>query len=395
MTVAGAATADVPPWHRRQHGRDGGSELRSSYDVDRDRIIHCGAFRELQHKTQVQSIVSTPAGATFRTRLNHVLEVAQLARAIARELGATEALAEAIALAHDLGHPPFGHAGERALRRILAEHGQGDWNANVHSLAVVDEVEAAFVGFRGLDLTWATREGIARHATPFDEPVSFGEFANSRQGGLECQIVDAADVLAYLSHDLDDALARGYIDLGEVAAASPILAELLESAERHWVEQGRRIWPADERESLVRRAMVARLIHGSIGDIVAETKERLSRLGIDRSEAVREARERVVRQSDDYEHLTRTLLHLLSERYYRSQDVREADERAERLVHGLFEALMAKPDEIPKRFANREPALAVATYVASLNDRSAWALAETLGLAGDRLSAEPSREAQE
>lgn len=393
--MMGAATPDARPWHRRRHGGNGGRRARSSYEVDRDRIVHCGAFRELQHKTQVQSIVSTPAGTTFRTRLNHVLEVAQLARGIARELGATEALAEAIALAHDLGHPPFGHAGERALRSILADHGQSEWNANVHSLAVVDEVEAVFVAFRGLDLTWATREGIARHATPFDEPVSFGEFVQAPQGGLECQIVDAADVLAYLSHDLDDALAQRYIEAAEVAAASPILAELLESAERLWAEQGRRVWPAEERDPLVRRAMVARLIHGSIGDVAAETKERLSRLGIDRPEAVREAPERVVRQSDDYERLTRTLLHLLSERYYRSQDVREADERAERLVRGLFEALIANPDEIPRRFANREPALAVAAYVASLNDRSAWALAERLGLADDRPSAEPSREARE
>lgn len=391
MTLGGAATPDSAPWHGRKHANGTGSRVRSSYEVDRDRIIHCGTFRELQHKTQVQSVISAPSGGTFRTRLNHVIEVAQLARGIARELRAGEALAEAIALAHDLGHPPFGHAGERALRDALAEHGSEGWNANVHSLDVVDDVEAMFVGFRGLNLSWATREGIARHSTPFDEPVSFGEFAETPYGGLECQIVDAADVLAYLSHDLDDALAHGYIELTDVAVTSPILMELIESAESAWHERGRHIWPDEERNALIRRSVVARLINRSIIDIAQETRARVALFALESPSAVRAASERAVTQSDDYENLTRSLLHLLLTRYYRSEVVRDADERAERLVRGLFEALLEAPAEIPERFKRQDPAVSVATYLASLNDRSASALATKLGVANDRSSRVPQR----
>lgn len=355
--------------------------MRTPYEVDRDRIIHSETFRELQHKTQVQSLLYAPRGATFRTRLNHVIEVAQLARGLAREVGANEPLSEAIALAHDLGHPPFGHAGERALREALAEHGLPDWNANVHSLTVVDEIECAFIGFRGLDLTWATREGIARHSTPFDEPVSFGEFAETPNGGLECQIVDAADVLAYLSHDLDDAVEARYITLEELAAVSDLLGELVSLAQRQWQEAGESSWPGDVRELVIRKAVVARLIGRSIRDLSESTVSRLTDLGLQTAAEVREAETRAVVQSDRYESMTRSLLGLLTDRYYRSPAVQEADLGAERLLRALFEALLNAPSRIPECFRTEDVAVTVGTYVASLNDRTATALAEELGVA--------------
>jgi len=363
------------------HEKSDEPTTRVAYAVDADRIVHSGTFRELQYKTQVQSLIHAPPAATFRTRLNHVIEVAQLARRLARDVDANESLSEAIALGHDLGHPPFGHAGERALRAALAEHGSPDWNANVHSLAVVDEVECAFSGFRGLDLTWATREGIARHSTPFDEPVSFGEFADTPNGGIECQIVDAADVLAYLSHDLDDAIADAYISLDELRGISTLLAELLELAEREWDERGHAVWPADDQSLVVRKAVVARLIARSIRDLGNSTRERLEELGLETPEGVRNAAERCVVQSEPYESLTRSLLAALTDRYYRSSDVRESDAGAGQILRELFEALLAEPGRIPTRFKSDNLAVGTGTYVASLNDRTATALAEELGVA--------------
>jgi dGTPase len=375
-----AATPDLAPWNmRRQRAAEDPS--RTNFAIDRDRIVHCESFRELQYKTQVQSLLRAAPASIFRTRLNHVIEVAQLARALARGLAADEALVEAIALAHDLGHPPFGHAGERALRAALRRHGAADWNANVHSLAVVDEIECSFVTFRGLDLTWATREGIARHSTPFDEPISFGEFAATPNGGVECQIVDAADVLAYLSHDLDDAVVGSYLTLADVAAVAPLIQELVDEANAAWDAQRDPAWPEEDRETVVRRAVVARLIGRSVRDLVTTSSELLAERGNPGPESVREAGERVVRQSDDYADMTRMLLTLLSDRYYHSPFVREADTEAAEVVEALVEALIERPERLPTRFRETDEAIAVATYVASLNDRSAAALAEKLGLA--------------
>lgn len=349
---------------------------RGAYEVDRDRIIHSQTFRELQHKTQVQSLLGADGGA-FRTRLNHVLEVAQIARSLARRIGATEPLAEAIALAHDLGHPPFGHAGERALRQALDQAGRSGWNANVHSLAVVDKIECSYIAFRGLNLTRATREGIARHSTPFDEPVSFGEFTATRWGGLECQIVDAADVLAYLSHDLDDALAGGYLGLEDVRGVSPILGELASLAETEWREAWH-VWPDETRPHLVRRAVVARLVGRSIADLAESTASRLRALPQTSPTAIREADDRLVEPSAEYAHLTQALLSLLTTRYYRSEIVREADEAAVAVVSELLAALLDQTDLIPPQFHDEDPVIAAATYLASLNDHAAITLARTL-----------------
>jgi len=359
--------------------------------VDRDRIIHAEAFRDLQHKTQVQGIAHAAEGPGFRTRLNHVIEVAQIAAGIAVEIGADRSLSEAIALAHDLGHPPFGHAGERALRNALRAHGEETWNANVHSLAVVDEVECSFISFRGLDLTWATREGIARHSTPFDEPVSFGEFAGSVNAGLECQVVDAADVLAYLSHDLDDALADGFLDLEDLAGLSAWLDELLETVDQDWRE-GSSAWPPQERPRLTRRVLVAKLIGASIRDVGETTRSLIASLGLETATDVRGSGKRAVAHSQEFAELTTSLLRLLSEGYYRSDAVGQMDAMAERTVQALFDWYFEHPTEIDERFRTDGPAIAAATFIASLNDRSATVEAETRGLLPETFG--PSQPAQ-
>jgi dGTPase len=245
---------------------------------------------------------------------------------------------------------------------------------------VVDEIEAAFFDFPGLNLTWSTREGIARHSTPFDEPASSGEFAKTRQGGLECQLVDAADILAYLAHDLDDALADGFIRLPQLADLSPAFAALVTEGERRWA--GRRYqWPEEEEDRLLRRFLVAKLISKTIEDLVEASTTAKERLAIETSEDIRSAPARVVVQSKPLEEMIQATLNFLTERYYRSEAVRDSDAFAEDAIAVLFEWYMVHPDEVPKRFRISDLRIAVATYIASLNDRVAAGRAHDLGLA--------------
>jgi dGTPase len=361
--------------------------MRTSYEIDRDRIIHSRTFRELQYKTQVQGLVGPRHESVYRTRLNHVLEVAQIARGLARLLSADEALCDAIALAHDLGHPPFGHAGERALSDALREHGRDGWNANVHSLEVVDELEASFIDYRGLNLTWATREGVARHATPFDEPVSFGEFAVTPSPGVECQIVDVADVFAYLSHDLDDALVGDYVSLDQLRALET-LADLIDAADIRWARSGQ-TWPEEERGTLVRRWVVTTLIYRLIQDTAARTRSEIDEPATTPS-TVREREQRVVVMRPEHEALVRGLLQLLTDSYYRSARVSGTDLLARELVSELFAAFLEHPARVPARFRRGDEVVDAAAYLASLNDLSATQLANDLRLpAAQKLQLQP------
>jgi dGTPase len=380
LTIPSAKTPDLPPWSTRASSERRHRPGRSAYDIDRDRIIHSATFRELQYKTQVQGLLDLTKPRLFRTRLNHVLEVAQIARGLARAVGADEPLSEATALAHDLGHPPFGHAGERALRDSLKAHGREGWNANVHSLDVVDRIEVAFAHFRGLNLTYATREGIARHSTPFDEPVSFGEFAQTPQGGLECQIVDVSDVFAYLSHDLDDAISGRYVtsaDLNQIE----LVRELFDDAEADWDSAGLQAWPEEERGSVVRKRVIAKLVSRLVAGTSNRTTAMLLASDMNSAESIREFGERVVAPSDADQTLVQDLLRVLSERYYRSDDVREADNAAHRLIVGLMEALIESPSNVPARLQTGDSAIDAAAYLASLNDFTAADLGRRLGIA--------------
>jgi dGTPase len=381
-----SGTPDSPPWSVRAHeARRRAADPRTSFEVDRDRIIHSGTFRELQYKTQVQSLLAQQPSRIFRTRLNHVLEVAQIARGLARLTSGEESLAEAIALAHDLGHPPFGHAGERGLRDALRRHGREGWNANVHSLEVVDSVEVAFMTFRGLDLTFAVREGIARHSTPFDEPVSFGEFVATPNGGLECQIVDVADVFAYVSHDLDDAVAGGYVTWDDLHGLA-LIDDLLEDARNVWGRPQSRAWPDDERETLIRRRVVATLVYRLLQDTATNSNRLLRERSIDSASEVRASVDRVVVPPGELATLIQKLLAVLTQRYYRSEAVAGADVEAKHLMNELLDALVAEPREVPNRFRDAaDDLIAAATYLASLNDFAAFELARRLGITSSEL----------
>jgi dGTPase len=234
------------------------------------------------------------------------------------------------------------------------------------------------MAFPGINLTHATREGIARHATPFDDPVSFGEFAQTPNGGLECQIVDAADVLAYLSHDLDDAIAGRYMDLEEIAEVSSTLANLVEEAEAAWRTDGERKWPEEARPDLMRRRTVAKLIARSIDDLGGTTRARLADLKPCSPEAIRALADRSVVYSEPHDKTILGLLDLLTSRYYRSKAVKEADAEAERVMTALFKMLLERPSEVPERFRSKAAPLSVANYLISLNDRSAENLHKSL-----------------
>jgi dGTPase len=257
----------------------------------------------------------------------------------------------------------------------LSASGHPEWNANVHSLAVIDFVERSHIRHRGLNLTWATREGIARHATPFDEPVSFGEFSETPNGGLECQIVDAADVIAYLSHDLDDALAGGFVSIEAVEALDEHLHAHVSRSAEIWAETGSGVWPSGERGDLVTKSVVSRLVGMVINATAEETRQRLERLA-GGPEAVRASAERVVASPEPIEGLILRLLEFLTVNYYRSDRIARADKWGEDVLYFLFEFLNDHRDYVPPRFAAEDHALSVAHYLISLDDVSAERLYE-------------------
>jgi len=234
------------------------SAYRTPFQKDRDRVIHTTAFRRLEYKTQV---FVNYEGDYYRTRLTHTLEVAQVARSLARALGLNEDLAETVALAHDLGHPPFGHAGERVLAELMADHGGFDHNAQ--SLRIVTHLEKRYPGFRGLNLTFEVREGIAKHETAYDVPdAAFGEGRPT----LEAQIVNLADEIAYNAHDLDDGLRSGLLSPGDLVGV-PLLLRVAEEA-------GIELSSLDE---FARRVLIRELLGAMITDVIQATHANLER----------------------------------------------------------------------------------------------------------------------
>ncbi len=336
---------------------------RSSFARDRDRIVHSTAFRRLTHKTQV---FVCHEGDHYRSRLTHSLEVAQIARSLARLLGLDEDLAEAIALAHDLGHTPFGHAGERALARALAEFGGFDHNAQ--SLRVVTYLEQRYGAFDGLNLTWATREGLAKHnvtQTSFPLAGTYGPFALP---SAEAQVALIADDIAYNNHDLDDGL-RG--ELYELTALEPlpvvgdIIAEI------------RREYPKIARGRLVcelTRRLITRMIH----DVAAETQRRLAQAAPKTSDDVRRLPAPVVAFSHEMAEAVDQLSRFLFSQVYRHPRIMTIMADAERVVEDLVALYMSSPDKLPPEWQRAargndlaQRARVVRDFVAGMTDRYA------------------------
>ena len=330
---------------------------RSCFQRDRDRIVHCSAFRRLDFKTQV---FVPHEHDHFRTRLTHTLEVAQIGRTLGRTLGLNEDLVEAIALAHDLGHPPFGHGGEMVLDELMAEHGRFEHNRQ--SLRVVDYLEHPYPRFRGLNLTQVVRECLAKHETRYDTPVS-EEFDTSQPAPLAGQLVDLADEIAYTAADLDDALASGIIAEQQLAG----------------LELWRHAWSAAEAETPDARPIHKRIrackavLAAMADDLLATTAESIDAMEIRSVDDVRRARRRCVAFSPDLAAaVEQTQQFLLHNVYLRGQNV-EQDHQGQRVIRELFEAFVSDPSRLPQRYGGRVEAdglhRVVCDYVAGMTDR--------------------------
>jgi dGTPase len=334
---------------------------RSVFQRDRDRVIHSSAFRRLEYKTQV---FVNHEGDLFRTRLTHSLEVAQIGRAIARQLGVNEDLVEAISLAHDLGHTPFGHAGQDALHDCMKEH--GGFEHNLQSLRVVDELEERYGGFNGLNLAFETREGILKHCS-LENARKLGEigerFLRKRQPSLEAQIANLADEIAYNNHDIDDGLRSGLLQLAQLEDV-PLFA-------RH-AREVRAEFPGIGERRMVNET-VRRMINALIVDLATETARRIRSAQPASIDDVRQAGPLAAFSPDvrkEADALKAFLLHNL----YRHFRVMRMTTKARRVVTELFHAFHDEPRLLPldhQARAAEDRARAIADYVAGMTDRYA------------------------
>jgi dGTPase len=331
---------------------------RSAFQRDRDRIVHSRAFRRLEYKTQV---FVYHEGDHYRNRLTHTLEGSQIARTVARALRLNEELAEAVVLAHDLGHTPFGHAGERVLARLMKQDGGFDHNRQ--SLRVVDLLEDRYPGFRGLNLCYETREGILKHGCHWEHPVPVPEA--TAQPSLEAQVADVSDEIAYTNHDLDDGLRSGLLDLGrleEVALWSETRAEV----------QARLGTVAPP---VLRAQIIVALINRLVTDLVESSAARLAEAGVRSVEEVRATSGRLLGFSPELEKRKRALKRFLHHELYLHPHVLRTTERAEQILGDLFGAYRSDPARLPDnvraRFAEDGEARATADYVAGMTDRFA------------------------
>jgi len=346
---------------------------RSEYQRDRDRIIHSAAFRRLEYKTQV---FVNHEGDLFRTRLTHSIEVAQVARSIARALQLNEDLTEGIALAHDLGHTPFGHAGQDALNACMKSY--GGFEHNLQSLRVVDELEERYAEFPGLNLTFETREGILKHCS-LKNAAELGElgrrFIEKQQPSLEAQLTNLADEIAYNSHDVDDGLRSGLITV-EALATVTLFQEQYEIV--------RSLYP-DLAPRRTIHEIVRRLIGCQVIDLVETSKAALLQANPDSADAVRQHGEPLIDFSDSMRAKNIELKRFLRTRLYRHYRVHRMSAKAGRTITALFEAYIDDPRLMPedaqqqvalleKTFGKDGRARAVADYIAGMTDR--YAIAE-------------------
>ncbi len=352
------------------------SETRTCFQRDRDRIIHSAAFRRLEYKTQV---FVNHEGDFFRTRLTHSLEVSQIARSMCRSLGLNEDLAEALALAHDLGHPPFGHAGEDALREMMEPYGGFDHNAQ--SLRIVTGLERRYAEFDGLNLTWETLEGVVKHNGPLVGPgidralpQAIAEYNAGHDleldtfASAEAQVASLSDDIAYNNHDIDDGLRAGLFSVDDLANV-PLVGPMFEEV--------RRTYPGLETSRLIHES-VRRLIGHMVNDLVNESRRRLRAANLAGPEDIRRFGGPTVAFSAEMQENDRALKDFLFENMYRHYKLNRMTSKARRLVKDLFQLLVDEPECLPTEWRRRtgapnsvETARVVADYVAGMTDRYA------------------------
>ena len=353
------------------------SPTRTVYQRDRDRIIHSGAFRRLKHKTQV---FVYHEGDYYRTRLTHSLEVAQIARSLARSLAVDEDLAEALALAHDLGHTPFGHAGEEALDEMMAPYGGFDHNGQ--TLRIITALEARYAEFDGLNLTWETLEGIAKHNGPLvslqadfsDLPWAVADYAREHDlqlgtwPGIEAQIAALSDDIAYDSHDIDDGLRAGLFSVDDLIDV-PLIGPIIHAVRSRY---------PDLQKSRLIHEIGRRLINVMVNDLLAETGKRLKDARLENSDAVRRHGGPLVGFSGELAGQNRVLKHFLFERMYRHYRVNRMTSKARRVVKDLFRIYVDEPECLPEEWRPGAEqgdvvhrARHVSDYIAGMTDRFA------------------------
>jgi dGTPase len=341
---------------------------RTDFQRDRDRIVHSTAFRRLVYKTQV---FLNHEGDLFRTRLTHSLEVAQLGRSIARPLGLNEDLVEAVALAHDLGHTPFGHAGQDALNDCMAAH--GGFEHNLQSLRVVDQLEERYPAYDGLNLTFETREGILKHCSrrnaellETQEPGGVARrFIDRSQPSLEAQLCNIADAIAYNAHDIDDGVRSGLITLAQLQSVDLFERYRRESLAEH---------PALGEPQRARRLLyetIRRMLSAQVYDVIAATRQALSEAAPASADQARQAGA-MLRFSPAMHAQSTALKQFLFAQLYRHPQVMQTTTQAQIVVRELFQAYSARPAEMPAGHASRlDTARAVADYIAGMTDRFA------------------------
>jgi len=355
---------------RGRHYPEPPPSYRSEFQRDRDRIIHAAAFRRLEYKTQV---FVNHEGDLFRTRLTHSIEVAQIARSIARALRLNEDLTEAISLAHDLGHTPFGHAGQDALNECMRDY--GGFEHNLQSLRVVDELEEKYADFPGLNLSFETREGILKHCSA-KNAADLGEvgarFLNKRQPSLEAQLTNLADEIAYNSHDVDDGLRAELISIQQLREV-PLFNQQYEEVRSRYPKLSQR---------RVIHEVVRRLINCQVVDLVQTSMAELARHAPPDLEAVRRRSAPLIAFSDDMRERNLELKRFLRSELYRHYRVHRMSAKALRVIRDLFNAFFADPRLLPveaqqKVFERQRNggdsgrARAVADYIAGMTDRYA------------------------
>lgn len=333
-------------------------EYRTAFQRDRDRILHTTAFRRLEYKTQV---FITHEGDYYRTRLTHTLEVAQIGRTIARVLGANEDLVEAICLAHDLGHPPFGHSGEVILNRLMKDYDGFDHNKQ--SLRIITRLEKRYPDFPGLNLTWEVKEGIVKHETEYDISDA-SDYNPDLRGHLEAQIANAADELAYTAHDLDDGL-RSQMITPIMLDGMPIWEIIVESIG----------WKSRELTDLARHRLIRRLIGIYVTDLVKSTDQRLRESGVKSVEELQRLEYNVIGLGEDMQRRNRELKDFLYNNLYRHYRVVRMAVKAEQIIRDLFKAYLNEPAVLPGHaqgmLEERGVERAVCDYIAGMTDRFA------------------------
>ena len=334
---------------------------RNDFQRDRDRVIHSRAFRRLEAKTQV---FTRRYSDHFRNRLTHTIEVSQIARTVAAQLELNVDLVEALALVHDIGHPPFGHAGEKVLDSAMRQHGLS-FDHNLHALRIVEDFEHRYAAFRGLNLTFEVREGIIKHSRDYDaeEYPELAEYLLGSRPPLEAQLIDIADEIAYASADLDDGYESHLLELEQIREELPVFAGFLREAENRC---------PDAAEKLQFNEALRRMLDRWAGDLIENTQAQIKASGLASLDDVRACRTRIVGLSTEIEQERRHTKQFLYRNLYFSPALEPEKDDAERIIAELFDLWMKQPEKLPSSYQEKsehEPLpRVICDYIAGMTD---------------------------